>query len=127
MLYFLCDKYYIQINLLGGTKMKLYIRYFDKKSFWNFALKGKVFFYQRRFGFYAMKESPTIYLKELSQKITSLSIIKPDASEPIFPYGSDYYDVNENDIIKLTYFDGSFKAAEVKFDSFYNTYYYAEV
>ena len=107
--------------------MKLYIRYFDKKSFWNFLLKGRVFFLQKKFGFYAMKDSPTVYLKEFSKQVKELYIIKPEHSDPILLKGEDYYEANECDIIQVNYIDGSVKMVGIAFNPFTGSYCYMQI
>lgn len=104
--------------------MKWYIRHFDKKSFWNFALKGRVFFYQKKFGFYAMNAMPSIYLKKFSKKIKTITIVKSDYEYELCASDNDYYDLDESDLIQVEYTDGSVKIANILFNPITNSYYY---
>lgn len=104
--------------------MKWYIRHYDEKHWYNFLLEGKIFFRQKKFGFYAMRESPVIYLSQFADNVKSITILSKDKRYTLNAENSSYYEVKEGDVIEIAYSDNTTKKATVIYNTILNSYFY---
>lgn len=106
--------------------MKRYIRHFDKKHWYNFLLEGKVFFWQKKLGIYAMKKSPTIYLKKIENNVKMITLLKDNLNKVELLDLTDipYYEIENNDILEITYTNGQKHTVVITYNAFLHSYYY---
>lgn len=106
--------------------MKRYIRHFDEKHWYNLFLEGKVFVWQKNLGIYAMKKSPTIYLKKIGSNIKTITVIKEDLNKIELLKLKDitYYEIGNKDVLEITYTDGQKHKVIITYNAFLRSYYY---
>lgn len=106
--------------------MKRYIRHFDEKHWYNFLLEGKVFFWQKKLGIYAMKKSPTVYLKEFGKNVKMISLLKDDLNEVELLKEKNllYYELRPKEVLKITYIDGSAHRVTIVYNTALHSYFY---
>lgn len=106
--------------------MKWYIRHFNEKHWYNIFLEGKVFFWHKQFGFYAMRKSPTIYLKKFAANVKKVVVLKNTGQhiELLDIKDKIYYEAEVGDTLEITYTNGETKKIVIVYTPVFRIYNY---